>query len=296
MIVPGSSSQLLAAVLAEATGRPLATATYDRFPDGETLAAVPGFDGDEAVVVASTVSDAAWVELLQLQDAVREAGATHVTTVIPYMGYARQDESFDEGQPVSARAMARAVATGTDRVVLVNPHEPDVADFYDVPVDLVDAAAVLADPLSTLTDPLFLAPDAGAIDIAETVRDAYGTGATDHFEKHRDRDTGAVEVAPSDAPVADRDVVVVDDIVATGSTMSEAVSVLTKRGATRIVAACVHPMLAANAVTKLRAAGVDRLIGTDTIERGSSVVSAAPAIATAVDLETSAESVPNENR
>jgi len=163
MIVPGSSSQLLAATLAEETGRPLATPTYDRFPDGEGLAAVPDFDDDEATIVAATDSDAAWVELLQLQDAVREAGAERVTTVIPYMGYARQDESFGDGQPVSARAMAG----GLDRHRPGRPrqpsHEAGVADFYDVPVETVDAASVLAEPLPTdLADPLFLAPDEGA--------------------------------------------------------------------------------------------------------------------------------------
>ncbi|MFW5917468.1 MAG: ribose-phosphate diphosphokinase [Halorubrum sp.] len=282
MIVPGSSSQLLAAALAEETGRPLATPTYDRFPDGEGLAAVPDFEGDAATIVAATDSDRAWVELLQLQDAVREAGAADVTTVVPYMGYARQDESFGDGQPVSARAMARAVSTGTDRVVLVNPHESGVADFYDVPVDVVDAARVLADPLPPLDEPLFLAPDEGAIGIAETVRDAYGGGDVDHFEKHRDRDTGEIEVSPSDAPVADRDVVVVDDIIATGSTMSESVGVVTDRGAASVRVACVHPMLAANAVTKLRGAGVDRIVGSDTIERGCSVVSVAPVLADAL--------------
>ncbi|OYR40280.1 MULTISPECIES: ribose-phosphate diphosphokinase [unclassified Halorubrum] len=283
MIVPGSSSQLLAAALAEETGRPLATPTYDRFPDGETLAAVPDFDGEEAVVVAATDSDEAWVELLQLQDAVREAGAERVTTVVPYMGYARQDQSFGDGEPVSARAMARAVSTGTDRVVLVNPHEPGVADFYDVPVETVDAAGVLAGPLpADLTEPLFLAPDEGAVGIAETVRDAYGAGETDYFEKHRDRETGAVAVSPSDAAVSARDVVVVDDIVATGSTMSESVAVLNDRGAGAVLAACVHPMLAANAVTKLRGAGVDRIVGSDTIEGGCSVVSVAPVLADAL--------------
>lgn len=284
MIVPGSNSQLLAATLAEETGRPLATPTYDRFPDGERLAAVPSFTGDDATIVATTDSDTAWVELLQLQDAVREAGASTVTTVIPYMGYARQDQSFSDGEPVSARAMARAISTGTDRVVLVNPHEPDIVDFYDAPVSLVDAAGMLAEPLpADLSAPLFLAPDEGATDIAVTVRDAYGAGDTDYFEKQRDRSTGDVSVSPSDAPVADRDVVVVDDIIATGSTMSKSIGVLTDRGARRIIAACVHPMLAANAVTKLRSAGVDQIVGTDTIERGCSVVSVAAAVAESLD-------------
>ncbi|QKG93195.1 ribose-phosphate diphosphokinase [Halorubrum salinarum] len=284
MIVPGSSSQQLAAALAAETDRALATPTYDRFPDGEGLAAVPDFDAKEAVIVAATDSDEAWVELLQLQDAVREAGAADVTTVVPYMGYARQDASFGEGEPVSARAMARAISTGTDRVVLVNPHEATVADFFEVPAEAVDAAGALADPLpDDLDDPLFLAPDEGAIDVAATVRDAYGAGETDYFEKHRDRETGAVAVSPSDAPVADRDVVVVDDIIATGSTMSESVAVLTDRGAASVLTACVHPVLAANAVTKLRAAGVDRIVGSDTVERGCSVVSAAPAVADALD-------------
>ncbi|GAA0550837.1 ribose-phosphate diphosphokinase [Halorubrum ejinorense] len=284
MIVPGSSSQQLAAALAEETGRSLATPTYDRFPDGEGLAAVPDFDADEAVIVAATDSDEAWVELLQLQDAVREAGATDVTTVIPYMGYARQDASFGDGEPVSARAMATAVSTSTDRVLLVNPHEAAVADFFDVPVETADAAGALAEPLTAdLDDPLFLAPDEGATDVAATVRDAYGDGETDYFEKHRDRETGAVTVSPSDATVTDRDVVVVDDIIATGSTMSESVAVLTDRGAARVLTACVHPVLVANAVTKLSAAGVDRIVATDTVERGCSVVSAAPAVADALD-------------
>lgn len=90
-------------------------------------------------------------------------------------------------------------------------------------------------------------------------------------------------MSPSDAHVEGRDVVVVDDIVATGSTMSESVAVLNDRGAARVLAACVHPMLAANAVTKLRGAGVDRIVGSDTLERGCSVVSVAPVLADALD-------------
>jgi ribose-phosphate pyrophosphokinase len=130
-----------------------------------------------------------------------------------------------------------------------------------------------------LADPLFLSPDEGAIDLAATTRDAYGRGATDFFEKERDYDTGAVDIEPSDAAVSGRDVVLVDDIVATGSTMSEAVAVLNDREAARVFVTCVHPMLAANARTKLARAGVEAVHGTDTVERPVSAVSAAPAVA-----------------
>ena len=277
MIVPGSASQEVAAALAVELGEPLAAVEYDWFADGETLVRVPD-DDDRAVVVASTVSDSAHVELLQLQDAARQR-ADEVITVLPYMGYGRQDEAFEPGQPVSARAMARAISTGTDRVLTVNPHEASTTDLFDVPCSSVDAAGRLAEPLPELSDPLFLSPDAGAVDLAQTVRDAHGGGEVDYFEKVRHSDT-EVEIRPSDAATGGRDVVLVDDIVATGSTMSTAIGQLT--GPDRVFVTCVHPMLAANARTKLATAGVDAVYGTDTIERAVSAVSVAPAIAEAL--------------
>jgi ribose-phosphate pyrophosphokinase len=277
MIVSGSMSQSLAVSLAAETGRDLAPVSFERFPDGEQKVQV-GDVGSEVAIVASTVSDGAHVELLQLQDAVREAGAETITTIIPYFGYARQDHAFEDGEPVSARAVARALSTGTDRVLTVNPHERAVCDFFDVPATAVDGAPRLADPLDDLTDPLFLAPDAGAIDLAATVCEAYGQGETDHFEKTRHSGT-EVDIEPSDASVKARDVVLVDDIIATGSTMSEAVGVLTERGGDRIFVTCIHPLLATNAQLKLARAGVADIYGTDTIERPVSAVSVAPVLA-----------------
>lgn len=277
MIVTGSRSQSLAVELAAETGETLAPVSFERFPDGEQKVQV-GDVGDHAIVVASTVSDESHVELLQLQDAVREAGASQVTTVIPYMGYARQDEAFEPGEPVSARAVARAISTGTDRVLTVTPHETAVCEFFDVPAEPVDGAPCLAEPLAALADPLFLAPDEGAIDLAETVRDAYGNGAVDHFRKTRQ--SGAeVAVEPGDASVTGRDVVLVDDIVATGATMSESIGVLNDRGAAEITVTCVHPLLAESAYLKLARAGVEDIYGADTIEHPASSVSVAPAIA-----------------
>jgi ribose-phosphate pyrophosphokinase len=291
MIISGSASQVLAAAVAAELDEPLARVDCERFPDGELLASAPGFDGDRAVVVASTVSSDAHVELLQLQDAAREWGAEEVVTVLPYMGYARQDsplapkdatEGPTRGYPISARAVARAISSGTDRVLTVNPHEDAVCDFFEVPAVPLDAAGQLAEPLpAELDDPVFVSPDAGALDIAETVRDAYDAGDTDYFEKTRHSGT-EVELTPSDADVTGRDVVVTDDIIATGSTMAGAVEILNDRGASRVFVTCVHPMLADDAYAKLSRAGVEAIYGTDTVERPVSEVSVAPVIADAL--------------
>jgi len=280
MILSGSTAQSLSAALAAETGRELAPVSYERFPDGESKVQV-GDVGDDVVVVTSTVSAEAHVELLQLLDAAREAGASDVTAVLGYMGYTRQDRAFESGEPVSARAVARAVSTGCDDVLVVNPHEAGVCEFFDVPAAAVDAAGCLAHPLPDLEDPLFLAPDEGAADLATTVRDGYGRGATDHFHKTRHSETD-VDVEPSDADVAGRDVVLVDDIVATGSTMSESVAVLAERGAWRVYVTCIHPLLVRNAHLRLRRAGVEAVYGTDTVERSVSAVSVAPAVADAL--------------
>jgi ribose-phosphate pyrophosphokinase len=286
VIVSGRCSQSLAAALATDLGEPLVGTERARFPDGELRIDLDFDFGDgnateHAIVVAATVSHDAFVELLQLQDALRETGVEAVTTVLPYMGYARQDRSFEPGQPVSARAMARAIATGTDRVLVVNPHEESVGDFFEVPCVTVDAAARLADPLSDLREPVFLAPDGGAIGLAETVRDAYGAGTTDYFEKTR-RSGGEVEITPHETDVGGRDVVLVDDIVATGRTMAETVDILAGRDAARVFASCVHPVLAEGAYTRLARAGVEAVYGTDTIERAVSAVSVAPTVAAAL--------------
>lgn len=293
MILSGSTSQALALALGAILDEPVIPLDYDRFPDGELLVQVDRdatlpegvvLDGtsftidDRALVVASTPTSAAHIELLQLQDLAHEAHAESITTIIPYLGYARQDRAHEPGQPASARAICRAIGASTDRIITVDPHEAVVCGYFDVPCVAVSAIGTLASALSIESDaPLFLAPDEGARSLATSLRDAYGEGTVDHFIKRR---TGGdtVEITPSETDVAEREVVIVDDIIATGSTIATATSLLTSRGVNTVRVACVHALLVGGAHTRLRRAGVDELVATDTIERAVTAASAAPAI------------------
>lgn len=282
MIISGSPAQTLAAHVATEAEQPLASVVYDRFPDGELYVRIDEPTADHAVVVTATTTPTAHIELLQLQDALRELGVERITTVLSYMGYARQDGAFESGEPISARAIAKAVSTGTDQVLLVNPHEAGVSEFFTVPTTVIDTVGRLAEALPPgLVDPLFLAPDADATELAQTVRDAYGTGVVDACEKTR-HSASEVTVRPAEQPVIDRDVVLVDDIIATGSTMSEAVATLDTDGAHRVYTTCVHGVFAENAYSKLVRAGVEAVYTTDSIEGPQTSVSVAPPIVDAL--------------
>lgn len=297
MILSGSVSQAVANTLGDILDEPVLPLSYRRFPDGELIvevdrsASLPvgatiddgGFTlDDRAVIVCSTPTPRAHLELLQLQDLATSAGAERIETVIPYLGYARQEVAHEPGQPASARAIARAIGANTDHVVTVDPHEPVVAEYFPAECTITSAISPLADALSVQSDaPVFIAPDEGARSLAIELRAAYGAGEVDHFVKER-LSGETVEITPSEIDVTDREVILVDDIIATGSTMADSARLLLDRGATTVRVACVHPLLVTSGYTRLRRNGVAEIVATDTLERTVSQVSAAGPIASAL--------------
>jgi ribose-phosphate pyrophosphokinase len=277
MITCGTTAQSVAAEVSRAIEEPL----VDIESDG-TVAATgdQGVSADERVVIiVSTTSDRAHLELLELQERALKRDPEELITILPYMGYARQDKVFEPGEPVSSRAIAKAISASTDRVYTVNPHKEHVLDFFDVPTEALDATPRLAGALpSDLTRPAFLSPDKGATSIARSVRNAYGSGTVDNFVKHRKSATD-VEMSSGDVEVSGRDIILVDDMISTGGTMQEAVSILHEQNAKRIYVTCVHPVLADKAVSKVYQAGVEEIHATDTIDRSVSRLSTAPVIA-----------------
>jgi ribose-phosphate pyrophosphokinase len=198
------------------------------------------------------------------------------------MGYARQDKRFHDGEPISARAIARTLGHGVESCITVNIHEKDVLKYFDVPTTNLTLARDIGEYIESaaLNDPLVLAPDDGALAFARDVA-AVGNWDFDHLEKTR---LSGVEVkmAPKKLCAASRSVVIVDDIISTGGTIATATGMLYQEGAAHVYAACVHGVLIGGAYAHLTAHGIRDIVCSDTIERGCSRISAASRVADAL--------------
>lgn len=282
-IVGGPASQLLASRTARALGTEPVLCEFNRFPDGELYLRIADEIKNESVtLIQSTPTDSDLVSLLQLIDACNEAKELNV--VIPYMGYSRQDKRFKPGEPISARAVARCI--NADRVFTVNIHEKSVLGYFPCPAKNLDAAKLLGEYIAGfgLENPILVAPDEGAEGLVKKVSSGLGFDY-DHLQKTRlSGDT--VTIKTKNIDVTGRHVVLVDDMIATGGTMTESIKMLKDQGAVDVYLACVHPVLARNAVLRLFNAGVKDIIATDTLEKSESILSVAPLIADALkDLQ-----------
>lgn len=278
-IIGGPASQLLAGRVSDALKSALLICEFKRFPDGELYTRIlDDIAGEKVTIIQSTVNDSDFISLLQLIDACGEAAEINV--VIPYMGYARQDKQFKKGEPVSARAMARAIKA--DNVFTVNIHNESILEHFDAKAKNLDATPMIGRYIKNMKfkDPLIVAPDDGAIPLARNASKDLGIDY-DFLEKTR-LSGESVTIQPKNIAVKGRDVIIIDDIISTGGTMAETISLLEKQGAHEVFAACVHPVFSNNAIAKLFKAGVKGIIATDTIDKGVSVVSVAPVIAEAI--------------
>ncbi|WGI16783.1 ribose-phosphate diphosphokinase [Methanonatronarchaeum sp. AMET-Sl] len=272
-VVCGRASQHLGSKIADEMEVDLVKVSYKTFPDGEQYLKILDSLDDEVVVVQSITSDSEFVNLLLLLDAV---DSSKITTVIPYMGYSRQDRRFEVGEPISARAIAKPISKYSNEVITIDIHNMKVKEYFDCDFTNLMAFDHMARELD-LENPIVIAPDEGAQDRARSVAEIRGW-EHDHLVKTR-KSGEEVEITPKQIDVDGRSVLIVDDIIATGGTMSQAISMLKKQGAKEVYVGATHPVLAGNAIQKLYSAGCTDIICTDTIEKSVSKVSVAPIIA-----------------
>lgn len=287
LVVAGPASRGLSRKLAAELAAELVEAEAKVFPDGESYIRIARPIGGEDVIVVQSCyppQDKHLIELLLLVNAASDLGARSVIAASPYLAYARQDKRFLEGEAISGRMVLRLIAAaGARGVVTVDVHSEDLLRASDVPAINVSAAPLLASYLASLglRTPFVLSPDRRRLREAEAVAKALG-GDYGCLEKTRDRVTGEVRTEARELPVSGRDVVIVDDIISTGGTVANAASIVKSQGARRVVAACTHPILVSGALERMYRAGVDEVVGTDSVEGKFSKVSVAPAVAEGV--------------
>jgi len=279
-IIGGTASKNVAEELSSLLKMPLAKTISKRFPDNEFyFRIIDNIKGKDVIIVQTTYPDPNLVELFIIQNAVEEAKAKKITVVIPYYGYARQDKKFQEGEPISAKAIAGLISLNADRVITVDPHKEHILDFFSTSAYSCTAVPEIAKYLKKKKIDLVLAPDKGALDRAKQVSDMINCDY-DYMEKTR-IDGNTVEMKPKKLQVKNKNVAIVDDIISTGGTMALAIKELKKQGAGKIYVACTHGLFASDSIKRLKQAGCNEIISTDTIQSKYSKVKIAPCI---VDL------------
>lgn len=278
IVIGGSSSPKLSASLANELGATLAKTDIKRFPDGEGYVHIlDPLDGQDIVLVSNTYPDEKMIETLLLCDAIEEFEYKRFTLVIPYFGYSRQDKQFSPGEPISARAMVRALEVYPDAVLTVDIHADSTIEWFETcDAKNVSGHLEIANKLKEIGIDFIVSPDEGRIRTAEKVSKDMGVPC-DYLVKDR-IDGNIVRMEPKHIDVSGKRVVILDDIISTGGTIIKASNELKKLGAASVIAACTHGLFANNALDRLSMC-CDNVISSDTLENQTTVFSVAPAIA-----------------
>jgi len=268
-IVAGSASRPLAELVAAEGGGELAPSSLERFPDGELCPNVGDLRGEDVYVIQSTgppVSENL-TELLLLLDACRRTGARRITAVVPYFGYARQDRRSHAGEAIGARVATEAIAAaGADRLVVIDPHTPNLEAMCPIPVEMLTAVPAIAHALGFLAAPaqVIVAPDLGAIKLAERFAALLGLPIA---IVRKVRTSGAVVRAEKlVGEVARRNTFIVDDMISTGATIEATAGLLLENHAEpHPVVATVHGLFVGQAMERLDRLQPAALLTTDTV-------------------------------
>jgi ribose-phosphate pyrophosphokinase len=290
-LISGTAHPELSASIAAELNLPLADAHVGRFPDKEIdIKVSEDIRGRDVYVLQPTcppVNDN-WAELLLLLDTLRRASAGRITAVMPYYGYARKDRK-DEGRvPISAKVVANTlVGAGAQRIVTLDMHAAQIQGFFDIPVDHLYARPVLLEAVGQLgvENPVVVTPDVGGTKMARAWAKRLSADLAIVDKRRISGSETVIENVIGD--VQGRNCVIVDDMISTGGSITQAAETLKRNGAARIVIAVSHAVLCGPAVERIENAPVDTVLVTDTIPlkikpSNMKVVSTAPLIARAI--------------
>jgi len=304
LVFSGTSNRELAEQVATKLGLKLGDVLIRKFSDGELFCRInESVRGRNVFLIQSTNSpqDSNLMEMMIMVDALRRASAGHITAVIPYFGYARQDRTTEPRVPITAKLVANLLTTaGIDRVVTMNLHAGQIQGFFDIPVDNLYSSPVVIEYLREQgmcgEEYVVVSPDAGGVVMARQYSKMLDTTLA-IVDKRREKanEAKAMHVI---GDVADKHVILVDDMIDTAGTLCEAASACMKHGAKSVKATATHGVLSGPAIERILDSVIEKVIITDTIAQGSKadvskidVVSVATLLSTAISRIENKESI-----
>src|SRR5438445_5994006 len=266
-VVGGSASVPLARGIAKEVHAGSVDVAFEKhpggFPDGERYVRLLGsVAGEHVVLVQTTHPDPMIIEVLLLADAIGEAGDRRITAVVPYFGYGRQDKRFLDGEPISAKTIAKHITVDCDELLtMAIPANPEVLKTFPLPTREVSGMPAIGRYLKSAKVDVLLAPDEGALRLAKEASAIAGV-PFDFLVKER-IDSYTVTIEPKALAVKGKSVGIVDDVISTGGTIATAAKELKVQGARRVIAACVQGLFVGKAEANRKAC--DEGIATATV-------------------------------
>ncbi len=269
IVITGNSNPALAKEICEYLGQPLGLAQVRRFSDGETFIELgENVRGRDVFVIQSTCSPVNdhLMELLLIVDALKRASARRITAVMPYYGYARQDRKVAPRVPISAKMVADLITTaGAKRLLCMDLHAGQIQGFFDIPVDHLFAAPVLLEFLRDRKsgEQVIVSPDAGGVERARAYAKRLNASIA-IIDKRRERanEAKAMNIV---GDVKDKIAIIVDDMVDTAGTLTQAAEAILKQGAREVLACATHPVLSGPALDRIEKSPISSLVVTNTI-------------------------------
>lgn len=268
-VFAGNSNRPLAEKICHELGMTLGTSNVGHFSDGEiSVDIAETVRGADVYVVQSTCSPVNdnLMEVLIMLDGLKRASAGRINVVLPYYGYARQDRKTRAREPITAKLVADLLeVAGADRVLSMDLHAGQIQGYFDIPVDHLSGVQVLADHFRHLVDEntVVVSPDLGGVARTRTFAN-YLDLPIAIIEKRRPR-ANVVEVMNVIGDIKGKKVIMVDDIIDTAGTITNAAKMLKDCGATEIYACATHGVLSGPAIQRIENSDLKKFVITDTI-------------------------------